>query len=302
MLARWNWPKLRSVRHDSQRLLAPDAILQLAAEARLPASWAMYAVGDAILAGPTEILAIERRAPSVGNAVCLVSGGRITFRRVLAIKGRELRVRGDVAPFAEIWNGDVLGCVRPRTVDKLAAVDPSLFTSAGWQSSLASAHALAVRRKLTKAAPPIAFTTQELAQSDWPRVRAFWLATCGTELAVDAQPRQHVVGLFVGDRLVGANIQLVQGATSYSAYTLVDKAVRGGGGGRKMLDHAVRVARSQALESIYVHIHARNLPSIAAYRGAGFTKARWWSDESDPLASAERQWLVFELDLGDAPR
>jgi RimJ/RimL family protein N-acetyltransferase len=64
-----------------------------------------------------------------------------------------------------------------------------------------------------------------------------------------------------------------------------------------MIQRAIALAREQKLESIYVHINARNLPSLRAYRRAGFERKGWWSDESDPLASAERQWQVFEIDL-----
>jgi GNAT superfamily N-acetyltransferase len=128
-------------------------------------------------------------------------------------------------------------------------------------------------------------------------VRAFWRETCGKELHVEAQPRQQVIGLFDGSQLVGANIHLVFGSTSYSAYTLVDRRYRGTGGGGQMIRHAVGLARESGLDSIYVHINARNFPSIGAYRRAGFAERGWWSDAADPLASAERQWRVFEIDL-----
>jgi RimJ/RimL family protein N-acetyltransferase len=108
-----------------------------------------------------------------------------------------------------------------------------------------------------------------------------------------------VIGLFDGTELIGANIQLLFGTTSYSAFTLVDRRYRGTGGGSKMIAHAVALARARKLESIYVHINYRNLPSIGAYERAGFKRQGWWSDAADPLASAEQQWLVFEIDLVD---
>ncbi len=61
-----------------------------------------------------------------------------------------------------------------------------------------------------------------------------------------------------------------------------------------MLDEAVRVAEALEIRRVYVHIHARNVPSLAAYRRAGFRFSHWWTDEADPLLSAERQWRVFE--------
>ena len=108
---------------------------------------------------------------------------------------------------------------------------------------------------------------------------------------------QHVVGLHTGSELVGVNILLAFGSTVLSAFTLVDRRYRGLGGGRRMLVHAVAETRRRGFESAYVHIHARNLPSLAAYRSVGFRQKGWWSDDADPLAAAERQWLIFEIDL-----
>jgi ribosomal protein S18 acetylase RimI-like enzyme len=296
MLAIGKSPKLRAVSPERVRILAPEEILRLSATHSLPAQWRMRPVGEGVFADSESLLTMERCAPVKGQLVCLESAGRLTFRRVLDVRKNALVVRCDVAPFAESWDGAVVGCARLRAIDRVACVDPSLFTRASWRASLASTFALSMRRKLVKPRQ-VAFTTRALEQEEWPSVRAFWFATCGTELTVPAQANQHVVGLFVGTRLVGANIHLVQGATSYSAFTLVDKRYRGCGGGRKMLDHAVVLARAQGLQNIYVHIHVRNLPSIAAYGGAGFRRTRWWADAADPLASAERQWLIFELDL-----
>jgi RimJ/RimL family protein N-acetyltransferase len=140
-------------------------------------------------------------------------------------------------------------------------------------------------------------TTRVLEPSEWPRVRQFWREACGNELHVDAHANQHVIALFDGPALVGANIHLVFGSTSCSTFTLVDRRYRGTGGGTKMIRRAIALAREQRLESIYVHINARNLPSLRAYRRVGFELKGWWSDDSDPLASAERQWQVFEIDL-----
>jgi len=254
-------------------------------------------VSDAgILTFGQEDLVIEPGEPRVGSAVCVLSGGRSYFRRVLAVRGDQLRLRGDVAPFAEEWSGEVVGLVRPRLIDRLAAIDPDRWTRANWHAAVGIAHALAARRRL-KPRRHVAFTTRSLQDSDWPEVRRFWREACGNILHVEAQPHQHVVGLFDGGQLVGANIHLVIGKASYSAFTLVDRRYRGTGGGIKMIEHSLRVARELGCESIYVHINARNLPSVRAYRRAGFQKKGWWSDASDPLASAERQWLVFEIDL-----
>ncbi len=254
-------------------------------------------VSDAgIMTWGVEDLVIEQAPPEPGRAVCIESGGRHAFRRVLEVTGRTLRLRADVAPFEDRWEGEIVGCVRPRLIDRIASLDPERFVRANWSVAVASAHAMAAQRRLLPRRQ-VALSTEVLGAEDWPRVRAFWKATCEKELHVDAQARQQVIGLFDGEKLVGANIHLVFGATSYSAYTLVDRRYRGTGGGGKMIRHAVALSRERGLESIYVHINARNLPSIGAYRRAGFEEQGWWSDAADPLASAERQWLVFEIDL-----
>ena len=53
-----------------------------------------------------------------------------------------------------------------------------------------------------------------------------------------------------------------------------------------MIEHAVKHARTRGLKLCYVHIHVRNIPSILAYKRAGFHAVRWWRDESDPLLAA----------------
>ena len=249
-----------------------------------------------ILTWGTEELELDADPPEVGRAVAIRSGGRLAFRRVLGVRGRELRLRADVAPFEDTWQGDIVGCVRPRLVDKVAALDPERWTRSNWRLAVAIAHALAARRRLLPHRRAN-LTTSLLEASDWPRVRRFWRHACGEELDVEAQAHQHVIGLFDEEELVGANIHLVFGTVSYSAFTLVDRRYRGTGGGIKMIKHSIAVNRSQGIESCYVHINARNLPSLRAYRRVGFEDKGWWSDASDPLVSAERQWRVFEIDL-----
>jgi RimJ/RimL family protein N-acetyltransferase len=259
-------------------------------------------VSDAgILTWGTEELTIVSEAPAVGRAICVSSGGRLAFRRVLAVSGSVLRLRADVAPFEDSWDGDVVGCVRPRLIDRLAAIDVDHFTRTNWLAAVAYAHALSVRRRLSPRRQ-VAFTTRVLTPADWPDVRVFWKRACGEELHVEAQSRQQVIGLFDGSELVGANIHLIFGATSYSAFTLVDRRYRGSGGGSKMIAHAIKNCRLEGLSSVYVHIKSRNLPSIRAYERVGFRQKGWWSDDSDPLASAERQWRVLEIDLTKSRR
>ncbi len=269
------------------------------ADGTLPAIWRMVgARANGVLMAEGEELFVERvRGPlRRGAAVCVVSGGRLAWRRVLAVRTDRVVLRADSAPFAEEWTGGVAGTLRPRALDRLAALAPTRFTDLGWAASMGAARAFAALRRLgqkTNDAP--AFTARPLGLEDWPRVRAFWLEACGAPLHVNAQPNQHVVGLFTSDgALAGVNIQLVTQGVSYSAFTLVDRRFRGLGGGKKMVEVALAEAQRLGIVLVYVHIHARNFPSIAAYVACGFHFARWWTDESDPLMSAERQWRVYE--------
>ncbi|MDB4942844.1 MAG: Acetyltransferase family [Labilithrix sp.] len=249
-----------------------------------------------ILTLGVEELVLDPDPPEVGRAVGLMSGGRLAFRRVLGVNGKELRLRADVAPFEDRWDGEIVGCVRPRLVDRVAAIDPERFTRANWTGALAIAHAMSMKRRVKKSIHA-ELTTRSLTLADWPNVRQFWKEACGNILHVSAHPNQHVIGLFDGDQLVGANIHLVFGPVSYSAFTLVDRRYRGTGGGVKMIKHALQVARENRLESIYVHINVRNLPSVRAYKRAGFEEKGWWADAADPMESAERQWRILEIDL-----
>jgi GNAT superfamily N-acetyltransferase len=263
----------------------------------LPAVWRMIPpdpCGVRVSSGET--FEVERDGARPGDAICLVSGKRLAWRRALAVRHGEALVRADVAPFVDGWFGDIVGRVRPRPVDRLAAIAPARWVELGWAAAHAGARGLALYRRLRSRATDVpVFSARPLGDQDYPRVRAFWLEACGAPLPLHPQPSQHVVGLFLPTgALAGVNIQLVLGDSSYSAFTLVDRRYRGLGGGRQMIDVALNVTRKLGVKLVYVHIHALNLPSIAAYEAVGFRFARWWTEDSDPLLAAERQWCVFE--------
>lgn len=274
-----------------------ESVIRAMPRVTLPASRKLV-VSDAaiVLMREAEELVIDEDAPAKGRAVCIRSGSRFAFRRVLEVAGLRLRLRGDIAPFEDVWTGDVVGCVVPRPIDRVAALWPEAWTAMGWQAAVATARAMQLKRKLTRPAA-VALRTQVLVDTDWPDVRAFWKRACGHELPLDAQPQQHVIGLFDGRVLVGANIYLAFGSSAFSAFTLVDRRYRGIGGGRRMLLHAIDETTQRGFDSMHVHINVRNLPSIAAYERVGFRRRGWWRDEHDPLAAAERQSLVLERDL-----
>jgi GNAT superfamily N-acetyltransferase len=280
-----------------REILSVGEVLERHLRHALPAVWHMIPpepCGVRVSRG--EIFEVERDGARPGDAICLVSGKRLAWRRALAVRDGEALVRADVAPFADGWFGYVVGRLRPRPVDRLAAIAPARWAELGWVAAHAGARAFAVYRRLLSRAQDVpTFSARSLADADWPRVRAFWLEACGDPLPLHPQPSQHVVGLFLPTgALAGVNIQLVLGDTSYSAFTLVDRRYRGLGGGRQMIEVALRVTRELGVKLVYVHIHALNLPSIAAYEAVGFRFARWWTEDSDPLLAAERQWCVFE--------
>jgi GNAT superfamily N-acetyltransferase len=289
--------------------LSHEEVATRAREGRLPQRWRMRIKDAPIFTLGAEDLVLRQRAPVAGDAVCLISGGRTTFRRVLAIEDAaprpRLRLRGDVAPFEDAWDtdtdGEVIGCVDPRIFDQFVMLDPVAITRSNWYAAMAAAHALSAKKRITRSfgkKVEARFRTRILSLEDWAGVRAFWLEACGDPLPVQAHEDQHVVGLFDENGVLrGATIHLRFGTASYSAFTLVDRRFRNQGGGRAMIEHAVKHARTRGLTLCYVHIHVRNIPSILAYKRVGFHAVRWWRDDSDPLLAAERQWKVFELTL-----
>lgn len=283
-------------RVKSGEIWRPEDVVAARERGGLPARFVVPAPAAGIhtLGQP---LVIVQAPPRPGDVACLVSGERLAFRRVLAVHGTLLRLRCDIGPFEDRWDAPIVGCAVSRPIDRLAALDPERFTELGWRAAMAAARYAAAQQRFLRTRGGPRLTVASLEDSDWPRVRAFWAATTDQTLAPFAAGYQHAVGLFDRRTLVGVNIHLQVGNASYSAFTLVDRRYRGVGGGRKMIERAVEDARLRGLSLVYVHIHARNLPSIAAYSAVGFRAVRWWADDADPLLSAERQWRVFEIGL-----
>ncbi len=283
--------------------LMSEEVVRRAAAGSLPSAWRMRVVDAGVLTFGLEELVLRRGTPNVGDAVAVVSGGRIAFRRVVGKKDGALRLRADIAPFEETWEGDVVGIVEPRLFDRVVALAPARLTRLGWLGAMGVAHVKLAGKRALRGRPKTKalFTTALLEADEWPHVRAFWRDACGDVLPVEANADQQVIGLFDEDgTLVGANIQLRFDDNAYSAFTLVHPRLRHLGGGRQVIEHAIREAKARGVEMIYVHIHVRNLASIKAYRRVGFVRRRWWKDESDPLLAAERQWHIYELRF--APR
>lgn len=303
-------------------LLAPQEAAQLALSGRLPDAWRVRVGGTpaVLTVGVEELLVVTVRGPrsltdstgvalTKGDVVCILSGPRITWRRVLEVRGGQVFVRGDVAPFADGWLGAdpafgqarIIGRVERRPHDWPARVDSTRFVHANWMAAMALGRFKAARRRFGSRQKPVLrvpFRTKLLSPSEWPSVLSFWERASGRSLPLAAPRGAYVVGLFAEHtRLVGVNIQLVTGDEAYSAYTMIERGYRDSGGSRLLLDEAIRVAEALEIARVYVHIHARNVPSLAAYHRAGFRFSHWWTDDADPMLSAERQWRVFERRL-----
>lgn len=303
-------------------LLAPAEAAELALSQRLPDAFRVRVGGSpAVLTVGTEELLVTRiggerglcdvtGAPlAAGDVVCVRSGSRVTWRRVLELRADEAFLRGDVTPFADGWIAAVgssrvrsaaaiVGRVARRPHDLLARVDSARFVHANWMAALALGRVKAAQRRFSRRRRPVLrvpFRTKLLSPSEWPSVQSFWQRASGRQLPLSAPRGAYVVGLFAEHtRLVGVNIQLVTGDEAYSAYTMIERGYRDAGGSRLLLDEAIRVAEALDIARVYVHIHARNVPSLAAYHRAGFRFSHWWTDDADPMLSAERQWRVFE--------
>lgn len=299
-------------------LLAPAEAAELALSHQLPDAFRVRVGGTpaVLTVGVEELLVASVRGDRglldvtgarivPGDVVCIRSGSRVTWRRVLDVRAKAAFVRGDVAPFADGWvgvGGDgpavLVGRVARRPQDLLAHVNSTHFVHANWLAAMALGRFKAARRRFGRRQRPVLsvpFRTKLLSPSEWPSVLSFWERASGRQLPLSAPRGAYVVGLFAEHtRLVGVNIQLVTGDEAYSAYTMIERGYRDSGGSRLLLDEAIRVAEALEIARVYVHIHARNVPSLAAYRRAGFRFSSWWADDADPMLSAERQWRVFE--------
>ncbi len=240
-----------AVAKRSMTLLAAAEALALARVGGLPERWRMRVEGipEAVLTVGTEQLDVVRMAVGrgplqdvhghrlvAGDVVCVRSAQRMTWRRVLAVRGREAFLRGDVAPFADGWFNAhdtdaaavLVGRVRARALDGVVRLGAANVVRANWLAALALGRMKAAKRRLTARGGDLhaRFRTRLLSPSEWPSVQAFWLRASGRELPLVAPRAAYVVGLFAGDgaphsveALVGVNVQLVTGEESYSAYT-----------------------------------------------------------------------------------
>jgi GNAT superfamily N-acetyltransferase len=205
-------------------------------------------------------------APPVGALVVLADGDCLAFRRVIDRRGGRSLVRADVAPFADGWFGGIVGEVELGSpLARIAARFPRAVGELGWRGAAWSARlrALARPRHL-----PGSFSVTR--DSDEGNSLRFSLVSDG------------------GVRCGETTLTMRDGA-GVSHDTRIATPFRGRGGASWLLAAALREARARSLSRVVAWVHARNLPSLAAYRRAGFRPVGWWRSGEDPLLAAERQ-------------
>lgn len=278
--------------------LTDAEVLAAAHDASLPARFEVAVTSRALwpTVAPGARLVVERAAPWPGAVACVVSGRRLAWRRVVAVRGGEALLRAEVAPFDDGWFGELVGCAAaPGALGAVAARAPAAYAAAAWWSAVALAH-LRGAAAAVRARRDVRWATRALGPDDEPARRALLARVHGGDPSRFGPAPGAVVGLFApGGALAGEYHLRVEGTLGRSSAMVVEPAWRGRGGGAALARGLVEEARRRGLGAVRCAIAARNLASVRAHRGAGFsTDGRWVRWPDDPLLAAERQWLEFE--------
>jgi len=275
-------------------ILAPSEILAATREDSLPGAFSTILATDAmhptLLRGMT--VEVHRRVPRQGNVVGVLASARLTWRRVLDVRGGSFLLRADVAPFVDGWFSDFIGVLVERSaVSHMARRAPRLWTEGLWAAAMARSHLAARRRTHRERAW---FSTRVLTKADADAYAALCRRAYNGSDRRASLMRHHVgLGLFTAGNLVGATLLVPEEDHWLSCSTLVDPLWRGRGGGEVLLRAALAEARRRNELPVLGHVHARNLASMTACRRAGLVPTgRWWRDPVDPLMAAERQWVI----------
>lgn len=261
------------------QLLDDCELKRLAREGNLPEVWRTRVTAACMrpLFSLGNEVTLVRRRPRPGDVVSFVSDDVVVWRRVLRGGPGYLVVRADLAPQAEIWTGDVLGCVvRHDVAHRLAQVAPRLWTRAVWEGALGLARLRAARLRLLSRRPRgrEAITVRTLAAEDLPLLSKFGRNVMG--LAADlghTSPDAVLFGAFTpAGELIGHTTLLTGTSPPLSCNTFVSPAWRRCGVGRLLLGAAVREGRRLGLDEIQGTIRARNFGSIRAVQAVGFVR------------------------------
>jgi ribosomal-protein-alanine N-acetyltransferase len=105
-------------------------------------------------------------------------------------------------------------------------------------------------------------------------------------------------GLQVGESLAGYSVQTSAAGENHLLNLCVEPGRQRQGFGRLLLDNAIRIARLQACECIFLEVRPSNAAGFALYEGRGFSvvgRRRNYYSASDGKEDA----LVMRLDLID---
>lgn len=290
-----------------QPLLTDSQVLSASREDTLPSQWRMrvgHTVMHPTLRAGTEIVVVRRRATR-GRIACLSTGSRVTFRRVLAVDGQRVFVRGDVAPFADGWFANVIGCVdEPASPFLIARIAPVLWTSSAWHL----ARGVALARAMGVGARPVAaetagLSTRTLCATDGDALIALLVESHGgppERYSREINLAASTVGLFSPNaQLIGrCAVTKGEGDVAESEALVVHPLWRRCGGGALIMRAIVELARGNGARVVRATVAARNLPSRRTLLRAGFRETgRWVRAGDDPLLAAERQLLETEVVL-----
>jgi RimJ/RimL family protein N-acetyltransferase len=278
--------------------LSEDALLTAWRAGTLPPRF-VATVGSRALwpaVAPGERLTLARVAPWPGAFAAVVSGARVAWRRVIAVRRGAALLRAEVAPFDDGWWHGLLGCADSPAApwSALAARAPALATRAAWTGAVAWAEA---RRVLSRPRRGVAFSARILGPGDDAARAAMLLRARGGSAGGGAAAL--TVGLFADERSLVGEYQLYRdGPRGLSAGMVIEPSWRGRGGGATLARGLLTAARAVGLTAVTCAIAARNLPSVRAHLRAGYRDAgRWRRWPDDPLLAAERQWREFEATL-----
>lgn len=287
--------------------LSTADVIRQARSGRLPRQFRTKIEGEAL--GPVlkagAVATVTRRPAQAGAIVCVAENDRLVWRRVVCVKDGKALLRNDIAPFADGWFEEIVGCADVgRLLQIVAQKFPRFWTQASWWG-----HRLWIRlinlprRWRARLHSPAIFRVRRLAEEDLEAFRAFCGSVCD-EPREDCQlpdPERAVVfGLWAeSGALVGTAKLVLRGDEAYCFSAVVHPRFRNRGGATELLREAVREAEWRGLRRVFAYVAARNLHSLKVCERAGFRlNGKWWHEPTDRFLASEKQLLEVEAVLG----
>jgi len=241
------------------------------------------------------VLELARRSAAAGDIVCAVFAGRLVWRRVIAVRGDELLLRREIAPFPDGWfTAMVVGCVdNGPLLHRFASRFPVAWTLSAWWSAWALTGGLNLARSVrVKLRPRLAFTTRVLGSEDEMAFRQLYDGSAPSSHSLPKPDTAIAIGLFYRSELVGSMFVNPSGRSAICLSLYVAPALRGHGGGFVLVRAAVEEARKRNIKTLTCQVAFRNFASMGAFRRVGFIPTgRWCGAAQDPFAASENQLL-----------